>query len=85
MHLYYYPGENSKLVKNYFVGEYRGLMSVRTALKLSENVPAVKVLAQITPQVGFNYLLKFGFQHLFHLRKLSTATMMLSLHSHSAV
>ena len=58
---YYYPGENSKLVKNYFVGEYRGLMSVRTALKLSENVPAVKVLAQITPQVGFNYLLKFGF------------------------
>lgn len=61
---YYYPGENSKLVKNYFVGEYRGLMSVRTALKLSENVPAVKVLAQITPQVGFNYLLKFGFSTL---------------------
>ena len=55
---YYYPGENSKLVKNYFVGEYR------TALKLSENVPAVKVLAQITPQVGFNYLLKFGFSTL---------------------
>lgn len=58
---YYYSGEDGRLVKNYFEGEYRGLMSVRTALKLSQNVPAVKVLTQITPQVGFNYLLKFGF------------------------
>lgn len=61
---YYYSGEDGRLVKNYFEGEYRGLMSVRTALMLSQNVPAVKVLTQITPQVGFNYLLKFGFSTL---------------------
>lgn len=57
---YYYTGEDVHLVKNYTTGEYRGLLSVREALKISQNVPAVKVLTSITPQVGFNYLTKFG-------------------------
>lgn len=57
---YYYSGSEAKLVKNYTEGEYRGLMTVRDALTVSQNVPAVKVLTQITPQVGFNYLQKFG-------------------------
>lgn len=57
---FYYSGDEAKLVKNYFVGEYRGMMSVRQALTLSQNVPAVKTLTMITPRVGFNYLEKFG-------------------------
>lgn len=57
---YYYSGTDAKLVTNYTKGEYRGLMTVREALTLSQNVPAVKALATITPQVGFNYLEKFG-------------------------
>lgn len=57
---YYYTGADAKLVTNYTKGEYRGLLTVREALTLSQNVPAVKVLTQITPQVGFNYLQKFG-------------------------
>ena len=57
---YYYTGEDVHLVKNYNAGEYRGLMSIREALILSQNVPAVKVLTLITPQIGFNYLTKFG-------------------------
>ena len=61
---YYYSGEDARLVKNYTEGQYRGLMSVRTALKFSQNVPAVKVLTQITPQVGFNYLTKLGLSSL---------------------
>lgn len=61
---YYYSGEDARLVKNYTEGQYRGLMSVRTALKFSQNVPAVKVLTQITPQVGFNYLTKLGISSL---------------------
>ena len=57
---YYYSGSEAQLVTNFTKGEYRGLMSVREALYRSQNVPAVKVLTQITPQVGFNYLEKFG-------------------------
>lgn len=56
----YYYSSSSQLVTNFTKGEYRGLMSVREALMLSQNVPAVKVLTQITPQAGFNYLEKFG-------------------------
>lgn len=83
---YYYPGENSKLVKNYFVGEYRGLMSVRTALKLSENVPGcARYLLRLLLRLVFNYLLNSGFSTLISPKELSTVTMMLSLHSHSAV
>ena len=56
---YYYSGSESKLVTNYDK-TYRGLMTVRQAITMSENVPAVKVLTLITPQVGFNYLKSFG-------------------------
>ncbi len=55
---YYYS--SGQLVKNYTAGEYRGLMGIREALYRSQNIPAVKVLTLITPQVGFNYLEKFG-------------------------
>ena len=61
---YYYSGEDARIVKNYTEGQYRGLMSLREALKYSQNVPAVRVLTQITPQVGFNYLLKMGLSSL---------------------
>ncbi len=57
---YYYAGENGKLVSNVNKGVYSGLMSVRNALKYSTNVPAVKTLTRITPELGFNYALKFG-------------------------
>ena len=56
---YYYSGSESKLVTNYDKS-YRGIMTVREAITISENVPAVKVLTAITPQVGFNYLKSFG-------------------------
>lgn len=57
---YYYSGTDAKLVKNYTEGEYLGYITVRAALARSQNVPAVKVLTQITPSVGFSYLQKFG-------------------------
>lgn len=61
---YYYSGSDAKLVTNFTKSSYLGLITVREALTKSENVPAVKVLTQITPQVGFNYLEKFGFTSL---------------------
>lgn len=56
---YYYSGSQAQLVTN-FSKNYLGLMTARHAIEISENVPAVKILTLITPQVGFNYLLKFG-------------------------
>ena len=53
-------GTDARLVKNYTEGQYLGYMTVREALTRSQNVPAVKVLTQITPSVGFSYLEKFG-------------------------
>ncbi|MBQ4283239.1 MAG: transglycosylase domain-containing protein [Lachnospira sp.] len=57
---YYYSGEKGKLVSNVDKGVYSGLLSVREALMYSTNVPAVKTLTKITPEVGFNYASKFG-------------------------
>ncbi len=57
---YYYSGTDAKLVTNFTKGEYRGLMTLKEALTLSQNVPAVKILTKLTPQVGYNYLEKFG-------------------------
>lgn len=55
----YYYKYGGKLVTNWDK-KYKGLMSMRTALKLSQNVPAVKCLDSITPAVGFSYLENFG-------------------------
>ena len=41
-------------------GEYLGEVTVREAIIRSINVVAVKVLTQITPQVGYDYAKKFG-------------------------
>ena len=40
---------------------YRGDVTVRTAIINSINIPAVKVLTEITPSAGFRYLLRLGF------------------------
>lgn len=56
---FYYSGTEAQLVNDYDT-HYLGLLTTRQALLRSRNVPAVKVLTSITPQIGFNYLLKFG-------------------------
>lgn len=54
---YYYS--SGQLVANWDT-KYMGIMTMRTALKLSRNIPAVKCLHEITPQLGFSYLQNFG-------------------------
>lgn len=54
---YYYS--SGQLVTNWNK-KYQGIMTMRTALKLSQNIPAVKCLHEITPQLGFSYLQNFG-------------------------
>ncbi len=48
-------------VNNWWGSEYRGLASLRDGIRDSMNIVAVKTLTQITPQLGFDYLMNFGF------------------------
>ena len=48
-------------VSNWYNTGYRGINSVRTAIADSMNIIAVKTLTQITPQLGYDYLINFGF------------------------
>lgn len=58
-----YPG-SPKYVSNWNNGVYEGLTTLRRAIYRSMNVVTVKTLNQVTPQVGFDYLLKLGFTSL---------------------
>ncbi len=54
--------DNGKPVNNTTHGSYlHTTVPIRTAITKSMNVIAVKTLTQITPQLGFDYLLNFGF------------------------
>ncbi|MFU0828172.1 MAG: Penicillin-binding protein 1A [Lachnoclostridium sp.] len=60
---YKYPDSN-KYVSNWNRGTYAGLTTLREAITNSMNVVTVKTLAQVTPQIGFDYLTKLGFTSL---------------------
>ena len=55
-----YNYENGRPVKNWYSG-YRGICSMRDGIRDSLNIITVKTLTQITPQLGFDYCLNFGF------------------------
>ena len=44
--------------KNY--NKFRGVISVRDALETSQNIPFVKIMAELTPQKSIEYLKKMG-------------------------
>ncbi len=51
---------NGTPVKNWWGESYKGDVTIRKAIEQSMNIVAVKVLTDITPQLGFNYLKNFG-------------------------
>ncbi len=56
--------DDGKLVNNWYgndPGKYRGITSIRKATEQSMNVIAVKNLTVIGPQLGYDYLINFGF------------------------
>ncbi len=57
---YKYPDTN-KYVSNWSGENYEGLTTLRQAITNSMNIVTVKTLAQVTPQIGFDYLTKLGF------------------------
>jgi len=67
---YYYPGTN-KEVRNWTSNKkYNGLTTLRQAIYDSMNIVTVKTLVDVTPQVGYDYLLKLGFSTLVESQKL---------------
>ncbi len=52
---------NGAPVSNWYGEAYRGMNSLRQGIIDSMNIIAVKTLTQITPQLGYDYLLNFGF------------------------
>lgn len=57
-----YNYTNGRPVGNWWdENDYRGLLSLRYGIAQSANIVAVKTITQITPQLGFDYLLNFGF------------------------
>lgn len=60
---YYYPGSSSK-VENWNRGVYKGLKSIREGIYNSMNIVACRIMEQVTPRVGFEYLKKLGFTSL---------------------
>ncbi len=52
---------NGRPVSNWYSGGYRGLCSLRDGIRDSLNIVTVKTLTQITPQLGYDYLINFGF------------------------
>ena len=54
-----YP--DGRPVNNWYGESYRGLTSIRNAIKDSMNVIAVKTMTLVTPQLAFDYLKNFGF------------------------
>lgn len=56
---YCYEG-SSVPVRNYY-GGYRGLNTIRTAIRDSMNIITCKCMADVTPQTGYDYLINMGF------------------------
>lgn len=53
---------------NNYDGTYKGFTTIREAIRDSVNIVAVKTIADITPSLGFSYLLNFGFSTLVESR-----------------
>ncbi|MCM1049784.1 MAG: transglycosylase domain-containing protein [Clostridiales bacterium] len=53
--------EGGRPVGNWYDTGYKGICSFRDGIRESMNVITVKALTWITPQLGFDYLLNFGF------------------------
>lgn len=68
-----YSYSNGRPVRNWYSG-YRGTSTIRKAIEQSMNIIAVKCLTEITPQVGYDYLLNFGFTTLVENRKYADGT-----------
>ncbi len=62
-----YNYANGRPVKNWYNG-YKGICTYRYGIEQSLNIVAVKTITEITPQLGFDYLINLGFTTLVDRR-----------------
>jgi len=67
---YYYPGTNKEVRNWTSTKKYKGLTTLREAIYDSMNIVTVKTLVDVTPQLGYDYLIKLGFTSLIESQKL---------------
>ncbi len=63
--------ENGRLVKNHWGAGYRGMYTIRNAIRDSANVVTVKTLTWITPRLGYDYLVNFGISTLVEKKEIN--------------
>jgi len=56
-----YSYTNGRPVSNWYSSGYKGACTLRYGIEQSLNIVTVKLLTEITPQLGFEYLQDFGF------------------------
>jgi penicillin-binding protein 1A len=66
---YYYPGKEKEVNNWTSTKKYVGLSTLRKGMYDSMNIVTVKTLVDVTPEVGYDYLLKLGFTSLVDSRK----------------
>lgn len=71
-----YNYASGRPVSNWYSTGYRGLSTIREAIVNSMNIVTVKTLTDITPQLGYDYLLKFGFTTLVDSKKQADGTVL---------
>ncbi len=67
---------NGRPVSNWYSSGYKGPCTLRYGIEQSLNIVTVKTLTDITPQLGFDYLIKFGFTTLVNRKVLSDGRVM---------
>ncbi len=65
---------NGRKVSNWWGDNYRGPSTLRSGIRDSMNVVTSKLLTDITPQLGFDYLLNFGITTLVDEKTLDDGT-----------
>jgi penicillin-binding protein 1A len=66
---YYYPGTKKEVNNWTSTKKYVGLSTLRKGIYDSMNIVTVKTFEEVTPEVGYDYLLKLGFTSLVDSRK----------------
>ena len=66
---YYYPGSKKEVNNWTSTKKYVGLSTLRKGIYDSMNIVTVKTLVDVTPEIGYDYLLKLGFTSLVDSRK----------------
>ncbi|MBR4174233.1 MAG: PBP1A family penicillin-binding protein [Lachnospiraceae bacterium] len=69
-----YSYSNGRPVSNWYSSGYKGVCTLRYGIEQSLNIVTVKLLTDITPQLGFDYLQNFGFTTLVDRQTRSDGT-----------